>query len=55
MLLGCGRNGRGQGELGVPMQWSQRRAGVPPVEATGVGLGVKGTRGWGDKYSCMTL
>ena len=35
------------GELGVPTQWSQRRAGVPPVEATGVGLGAGGAGGDG--------
>jgi hypothetical protein len=39
---------RGKRELGTPTQWSQRRAGVPPVEATGVGLGAKGARERGD-------
>ncbi len=53
---------RGDGELGAPTQWSQRRAGasaeggfpsvgdwrrVSPVEATGVGLGAMGR--WGTR------
>ncbi len=34
--------GAPSGELGAPTQWSQCRAGVSPVEATGVGLGAGG-------------
>ncbi len=42
LAFGLRRTKLGNGELGAPTQWSQRRAGVPPVEATGVGLGAWG-------------